>query len=71
MRYIRPGALLRAIRRGGDSPAFGSRADVAKAIGSGAIAAAARRQFQKTQTAAVQAHVRAQGQRDQARRDAR
>lgn len=42
-----------------------------KAIGSGAVDNVARRQFQKTQAAAVQAHVRARGQRQQARRDAR
>lgn len=42
----------------------------AKAIGSGALDSA-RRQFQKAQAAAVQAHVRSQGQRQQARRDAR
>jgi hypothetical protein len=40
-----------------------------KAIASGAIANVARRQFQKSQAAAVQAHVRARGQRQQARRD--
>ena len=43
----------------------------AKAIGSAAVDNAARRQFQKTQAAAVQAHVRARGQRQQAKRDAR
>jgi hypothetical protein len=42
-----------------------------KAIGSSAVANVARRQFQKTQAAAVQAHVRARGQRQQAKRDAR
>jgi hypothetical protein len=42
-----------------------------KAIGSAAVDNVARRQFQKTQAAAVQAHVRAQGQRQQAKRDAR
>jgi hypothetical protein len=42
-----------------------------KAIGSGAVDNVARRQFQKTQAGAVQAHVRARGQRQQARRDAR
>jgi len=41
------------------------------AIGSGAVENVARRQFQKTQAAAVQAHARARGQRQQARRDAR
>jgi len=42
-----------------------------KAIGSGAIDNAARRQFQKTQAASVHAHVQARGQRQQAKRDAR
>ena len=42
-----------------------------KAIGSAAVDNVARRQFQKTQAAAVQAHVRARGQRQQAKRDAR
>lgn len=42
-----------------------------KAIGSGAVDNVARRQFQKTQAAAVQAHVRARGQRQQAKRDSR
>jgi hypothetical protein len=42
-----------------------------KAIGAAAVDNVARRQFQKTQAAAVQAHVRARGQRQQAKRDAR
>jgi hypothetical protein len=42
-----------------------------KAIGSGAIENAARRQFQKTQSKAVQGHIQARGQRQQAKRDAR
>ena len=42
-----------------------------KAIGSSSVENVARRQFQKTQATAVQAHVRARGQRQQARRDAR
>ena len=101
MKYIQPGALLRALRRGGESPAFpwrgvamgksakasarvtaaGREATAAdqesrhaargKAIGSGAIDNAARRQFQKTQATAIQAHVRARGQRQQAKRDSR
>ena len=43
----------------------------AKAIGSSAAANAAKRQFQKTQGKAVQGHVQARGQRQQAKRDAR
>ncbi len=42
-----------------------------KAIGSSAIVNAAKRQFQKTQGKAVQGHVQARGQRQQAKRDAR
>jgi len=42
-----------------------------KAIGSGAVANAAKRQFQKTQVKAVRGHIQARGQRQQAKRDAR
>ncbi len=42
-----------------------------KAIGSGAIENAARRQFQKTQAKAIEGHIQARGQRQQAKRDAR
>ena len=42
-----------------------------KAIGFGAIDNVARRQIQKTQAAAVHAHVLARGRRQQAKRDAR
>jgi hypothetical protein len=42
-----------------------------KAIGAGSVENVARRQFQKTSATAVQGHVRARGQRQQARRDAR
>jgi hypothetical protein len=42
-----------------------------KAVGAGAIENAARRQFEKTRGKAIQAHVRAQGRRQQARRDSR
>jgi len=42
-----------------------------KAIGSAAVDNVARRHFQNTQAAAVQAHVRARGERQQAKRDAR
>jgi hypothetical protein len=42
-----------------------------KTIGSGAADNAARRQFEKTQGKAIQAHMRAQGRRQQARRDSR
>lgn len=101
MRHIQPGTLLRALRRGGEFPAFllkgiamgkstkaSSRVTApdqaaaagaqesrnttrGKAIGSGAVDNAARRQFQKTQAAAVHGHVQARGQRQQAKRDAR
>lgn len=101
MRYIQPGVLLRALRRGGEALAFpwkgaamaksakasarvttgGREATAAaresrsatrgKAIGSGAVDRVARRHFETTQAAAVQAHVRARGQRQQAKRDAR
>jgi hypothetical protein len=42
-----------------------------KAITSGAVENVAKRQFQKTQAKAIQAHIRARGQRQQAKRDAR
>ena len=42
-----------------------------KAIGSSAVANAATRQFQKTQGKAIQGHIQARGQRQQAKRDAR
>jgi hypothetical protein len=42
-----------------------------RAIGSSAVANAARRQFEKTQERAVQGHIQARGQRQQAKRDAR
>jgi hypothetical protein len=59
----------------GQEAAAGSRQAKAtirgKAIGSGAVENAARRQFEKTRGKAIQAHMRAQGQRQQARRDSR
>ena len=42
-----------------------------KVIGNAAIENVARRQFQKTASRAIQAHTRASGQRQQARRDSR
>ena len=42
-----------------------------KAIGSAAVENVARRQFQKTASRTIQAHTRASGQRQQARRDSR
>ena len=42
-----------------------------KAARSSAVENVARRQFQKTQATAVQGHMRASGQRRQAKRDAR
>ena len=42
-----------------------------KAVRSNAVANAAKRQFQKTQATAIQGHLRASGQRQQAKRDAR
>jgi len=42
-----------------------------RAIGSSAVENAARRQFQKTQGKAIQGHIQARGQRQQAKRDAR
>jgi hypothetical protein len=42
-----------------------------KAVRSSAVENAARRQFQKTQATAIQGHMRARGQRQQAKRDAR
>jgi hypothetical protein len=47
------------------------RAAGRKAIRSAAVEAVAGRQFQKTGAKAVQAHVRARGQRQQVKRDAR
>ena len=43
----------------------------AKAMGAGAAGTAAARQFGKTRAQAIQAHVQARGQRQQARRDSR
>lgn len=42
-----------------------------KAVGSSAVANAAKRQFQKSQATAIQGHMRSSGQRRQAKRDAR
>jgi hypothetical protein len=42
-----------------------------KAIAAQAVENAARRQFQKTPGKAIQGHIRARGQRQQAKRDAR
>ena len=42
-----------------------------KAVRSSAAENVAKRQFQKTQATAIQGHVRASGQRRQAKRDAR
>ena len=48
-----------------------SRSTKGKAIGSAAIANIAKRQFEKTAAKAIQAHTRASGKRQQARRDSR
>ena len=42
-----------------------------RAIGSRAVKNAAKRQFQKTRGKAIQGHIQARGQRQQAKRDAR
>ena len=42
-----------------------------RAIGSSAVENAAKRQFQKTRGKAIQGHIQARGQRQQAKRDAR
>jgi hypothetical protein len=42
-----------------------------RAIGSAAVENVAKRQFQKTASRTIQAHTRASGQRQQARRDSR
>ena len=42
-----------------------------RAIGSSAVEKVAKRQFQKTPGKAIQGHIQARGQRQQARRDAR
>jgi hypothetical protein len=42
-----------------------------KAIGNAAVENVAKRQFEKTAARAIQAHTRASGQRQQARRDSR
>ena len=47
------------------------RSTKGKAIGNAAVEKAARRQFEKTASKAIQAHTRASGQRQQARRDSR
>jgi hypothetical protein len=51
------GAASRSVRR--------------KAIANAAVENVARRQFEKTASSAIQAHTRASGQRQQARRDSR
>jgi hypothetical protein len=48
-----------------------SRSTRRKAIGSAAIENVSRRQFEKTASKTIQAHTRASGQRQQARRDSR
>jgi len=48
-----------------------SRFTKRKAIGSAAIENVAKRQFEKTASRTIQAHTRASGQRQQARRDSR
>ena len=42
-----------------------------KAIGNAAVENVAKRQFEKTDSKAIQAHTRASGQRRQAKRDSR
>jgi hypothetical protein len=42
-----------------------------KAVTSNAVENVAKRQFQKSQATAIQGHIRASGQRQQAKRDAR
>ena len=42
-----------------------------KAVTSNAVENVAKRQFQKTQATAIQGHMKASGQRQQAKRDAR
>jgi hypothetical protein len=48
-----------------------SRSTKRRAIGGAAVGSAAKRQFDKTASRAIQAHTRARGQRQQARRDSR
>ena len=48
-----------------------SRSTKRKAIGSAAVEKVAKREFEKTASMAIQAHTRASGQRQQARRDFR
>ena len=48
-----------------------SRSTKRKAIGGAAVEKVAKRQFEKTASRAIQAHTRASGQRQQARRDSR
>ena len=51
--------------------AAASRSTKRKAIGSAAVENVAKRQFEKTASKKIQAHTRARGQRQQARRDSR
>ena len=51
--------------------AAASRSTKRKAIGSAAVENVAKRQFEKTASKKIQAHTRASGQRQQARRDSR
>jgi hypothetical protein len=48
-----------------------SRSTKRKQIGSAAVENVAKRQFEKTAARAIQGHIRASGQRQQARRDSR
>jgi hypothetical protein len=48
-----------------------SRSTKRKAIGRAAMEKVAQRQFEKTASRTIQAHTRASGQRQQARRDSR
>jgi hypothetical protein len=60
-----------AKRTAAAAAAAASRRARRQAIGQAAIEKVARRQFQKTRTRAIQAHVSARGRRRQARRDSR
>ena len=61
-------ALNRELSAAGE---VSKRASRGRAIGSSAVENAAKRQLQKTQGKAIQGHIQARGQRQQAKRDAR
>jgi hypothetical protein len=72
VKSVKASSRVTAARREATAAAEESRNTTrGKAIGAGSVENLARRQSQKTQATALRAHVRARGQRQQAKRDAR